>query len=286
MLWLNTVHSGQLFFPNPTLDIGPGSSLRVPSLCRQLRFLPATGARRSPLPNNHQSTPVLRNRLLAQLTAAEYLRLEPELEQVPLVFNSVIYQSDAPIDYVYFPESGVLSMLALIGEDSRIEVGLTGYEGFAGMPLFLGVATSSNQIIVQAEGMATRIGAEPALAEFKRGGAFHDAILLLIHHLFLQVSQTTSCNRYHPVEKRLARWLLMMQDRVASDSMQLTQGFLSWMLGVRNQAVSLAAINLQDAGLIRYSRGTMHILDRKNLEAVACDCYATIRAQTGDCVGP
>jgi len=245
-------------------------------------FLQATGTRRKPLPKpkNHESTNPAGNRVLSQVTAAEYARLKPDLEPIPLVFNSVIYKWNAPIDYVYFPESGVLSMLAVLGEDMRIEVGLTGREGFAGMPVFLGVAKSSNQIIVQAEGAAMRIRAEPALAEFGRGGAFHDAILGFTHDLFLQVSQTTSCNRYHPVEERLARWLLMMHDRAASDTMQLTQGFLSWMLGVRNQAISLAAIKLQNAGLIEYSRGTMNILDRPNLEAAACDCYRVIRAQT------
>jgi CRP-like cAMP-binding protein len=220
------------------------------------------------------------NGVLARLTGVEYERLKPSLEQIPLIFSSVIYEAGAPIDYVYFPESGVLSMLAVIEADQRIEVGVTGREGLAGMPLFLGVATSSNQIIVQAEGAAVRIKADAALSEFRRGGSFHDAILIFTHQLFLQVSQTTSCNRYHPVEKRLARWLLLMHDRIASDSMQLTQSFLSWMLGVRNQAVSVAAINLQDAGLIEYSRGTINILDRRNLEAAACDCYHIIRAQT------
>jgi CRP-like cAMP-binding protein len=201
---------------------------------------------------------------------------------VPLVFNSVIYKADEPIEHVYFPESGVLSMLAVIDQDERIEVGLTGREGFAGMPVFLGVPGSSNQIIVQAAGTAIRIRVAAALSEFRLGGGFHDAILFFTHNLFLQVSQTTSCNRYHPVEKRLARWLLMMHDRVTADSMQLTQGFLSWMLGVRNQAISLAAINLQEAGLIKYSRGTMKILDRQNLEVAACDCYRVLRAQTDD----
>jgi CRP-like cAMP-binding protein len=218
--------------------------------------------------------------VLSHLSAAEYSRLKPDLELVPLVFNSVIYKFEGPIDYVYFPESGVLSILAVIGADMRVEVGLTGREGVGGLPLFLGVAKSPNQIVVQAEGTALRIGAAAALAEFARGGAFHDAILLFTYNLFLQVSQTTSCNRYHPVEMRLARWLLMMHDRVDSDSMQLTQGFLSWMLGVRNQAISLAAINLQDAGLIKYSRGTMNILDRAKLEGAACVCYRVIKAQS------
>lgn len=184
------------------------------------------------------------NCLLARLTAAEYSRLEPSLERFPLIFSSVVYEAGAPIDYIYFPESGVLSMLAVIDADQRIEVGVTGREGLVGMPLFLGVAKSSNQIIVQAEGTAIRIKAAAALSEFRRGGTFHDAILLFTHHLFLQVSQTTSCNRYHPVEKRLARWLLLMHDRITSDSMQLTQSFLSWMLGVRRRPPPAIAITL------------------------------------------
>lgn len=218
--------------------------------------------------------------MLSQLSAEEYSRLKPDLELFPLVFNSVLYKFEEPIDYVYFPESGVLSMLAVTGTEIGVEVGLTGREGLGGLPLFLGATRSSNQIVVQAEGTAMRIGAEAARNAFGQGGAFHDAILLFTHNLFLQVSQTTSCNRYHPVEKRLARWLLMMHDRMTADSMQLTQGFLSWMLGVRNQAISLAAINLQEAGLIKYSRGTMNILDRRKLEDAACDCYRVIRAQS------
>lgn len=218
--------------------------------------------------------------MLSRLSATEYSRLKPDLELIPLVFNSVIYKFEDPIDYVYFPESGVLSMLAVMGTEMAVEVGLTGREGVGGLPLFLGAAKSSNQIVVQAEGTATRISAGAALAAFARGGAFHDAILSFTHNLFQQVSQTTGCNRYHQVDKRLARWLLMMHDRVPSDSLQLTQGFLSWMLGVRNQAISLAAINLQEAGLIKYSRGTMNILDRKKLEGAACGCYRAIRAQS------
>ena len=185
-------------------------------MCRQLCFLQATGTRRSKLSSNHNSNNRSSNGVLSQLSAADYARLKPDLEPVPLVFNSVTYKFEGPIEHVYFPESGVLSMLAVIGTDTRVEVGLTGREGVAGLPLFLGASKSSNQIVVQAEGTAMRIGAGAALAAFARGGAFHDAILLFTHNLFLQVSQTTSCNRYHPVEKRLARWLLMMQSESGS----------------------------------------------------------------------
>jgi CRP-like cAMP-binding protein len=189
-----------------------------------------------------------------------------------------VYHADRPIEYVYFPLSGVLSMLAVLDDDTKIEVGMVGSEGVAGLPIFLGAKSSASQIVVQAPGVATRIKATTALAEFQRGGSFHDHILLATHFAFVQLSQTISCNRHHSVPERLARWLLMMHDRVAADSLHLTQEFLSWMLGVRNQTISLAAIDLQNAGLIRYARGTMTILDRRNLEHASCTCYQTIKA--------
>lgn len=150
---------------------------------------------------------------------------------------------------------------------------MIGSEGLAGLPLFLGVNVSANDVIVQGEGSAKRIKADVALADFARRGAFHDAVLRFAHDLFQQVAQTTSCNRHHEVEQRLSRWLLMMRDRVEADSLQLTQQFLSWMLGVRNQAISRAAINLQNQGSITYSRGQVRIINRRQLERSACVCY-------------
>ena len=161
----------------------------------------------------------------------------------------------------------------MTANEPPVEVGLVGSEGLAGLPLFLGVPRSSNEVIVQGEGSAIRIKAEAALAEFRSRSAFHDAILRFAHDLLQQLSVTTSCNRHHDVEARLSRWLLMMWDRVDADSLQLTQQFLSWMLGVRNQAVSRAAINLQKRGSISYSRGTVTIVNRKQLERSACACY-------------
>lgn len=195
------------------------------------------------------------------------------LEPVTLTFGETIYELRSPIDYVYFPDSGVLSLLGVAGVDNPVEVGLLGPEGLAGLPLFLGVAHSPNKVVVQAKGSAKRITAEVALAEFARRGAFHDTVLRFAHELFQQVSQTTSCNRHHEVEERLSRWLLMMRDRVEGDTLHLTQEFLSWMLGVRNQAVSHAAITLQKGGSIKYSRGRVRIVDRKRLERSACVCY-------------
>ena len=218
--------------------------------------------------------------MLARLSAAEYARVFPHLERVPLTFGETIYKAKSEIDYVYFPESGVVSLVGITGNERPVEVGLVGSEGLLGLPLFLGVSRSRNQVIVQAQGTAKRIAAKHALNEFARGEGFRDAVLLFAHDLFVQVSHVTSCNRHHEVEQRLSRWLLMMRDRVASDTMQLTQEFLSWMLGVRNQAVSVAAMGLQQTGAIKYSRGAVTILDSAKLRNNACSCYRLMRAPT------
>ena len=217
--------------------------------------------------------------MLAALSDEEYALVEPDLDSVSLTFGEIIYQFKGPIEHIYFPESGVLSMIGIAGDENLIEVGLVGREGLSGLPLFLGVPYSANQVIVQGEGTARRMNARAAREHFSQGGSFHDAILLFTHELFLQVSQTVNCNRHHEVEQRLSRWLLMMRDRVESNRLQLTQEFLSWMLGVRNQAVSRAAMRLQSEGSIKYSRGALTIVDRSRLEHSACECYRMMKAR-------
>lgn len=219
------------------------------------------------------------NGVLSSLSAAEYRRIEPFFENVPLTFGETIYKSKDEIDYIYFPEGGVLSVVGN-GADKPIEIGLIGSEGFAGLPLFLGVTRSAHNVIVQGEGTALRLEAKQALAAFGRGGTFHDRVLLFAHELFLQVSQVTSCNRHHDVQQRLSRWLLMMRDRAHEDELPLTQEFLSWMLGVRNQAVSLAAMKLQATNAIKYSRGAVTITSRKTLEHLACPCYRLMKTRS------
>ena len=217
--------------------------------------------------------------MLAGLSAAEYARIEPDLEPISLNFGDIIYEFKGPIEHIYFPDSGVLSMVGIAGNQNLIEVGLLGREGLVGLPLFLGVLNSANQVIVQGEGTARRMAAGPARTHFARGGAFHDSILLFTHELFLQVTQTINCNRHHEVEQRLSRWLLMMRDRAASNTLRLTQDFLSLMLGVRNQAISRAATRLQSEGAIKYSRGTLIIVNRSQLEHSACECYRMVNAR-------
>jgi len=142
------------------------------------------------------------------------------------------------------------------------------------------VPRSSNDVIVQGEGTALRINAAAALTEFKRGAMFHDAVLLFAHETFLQLSQITSCNRLHDVEARLSRWLLMMRDRIPNNTLPLTQEFLSWMLGVRHQAVSQAATGLQRTGAIKYARGKLVIINRAKLERLACPCYRLMKTRS------
>ena len=218
--------------------------------------------------------------MLSRLSPAEQKRFAPYLERVPLKFGETIYKSKAKIDHIYFIEKGVISIVGITANEKPIEVGLIGSEGFIGLPVFLGVPRSGNDVIVQGEGAALRISAKAAVSEFSRFGALHDAVLLFAHELFLQLSQITSCNRYHAVEKRLSRWLLMMRDRVEHDTLPLTQEFLSWMLGVRNQAVSQAAMGLQNQGAIKYTRGVLTIIDRLKLEKKSCVCYRMIKMRS------
>jgi len=219
-----------------------------------------------------------RNSLLASLTRGEKERLLPQFEVVTLKLTEVVLAAGSEIKQLYFPTTAVISTVALIGEGMRVETSLIGYDGVVGVSAFLGVSRTANESIVQSSGEALVIGAKTAQKEFKRVGPFHDAILLYTHVLLTQVAQTATCNRHHTVEERLSRWLLMMLDRVESNTLTLTQEFLSWMLGVRSTSVSIAAISLQDAGIIEYSRGRIVVLNREGLEESACGCHSLLKA--------
>lgn len=219
------------------------------------------------------------NRLLAALPRNEYNALAPQLERVPLIYNENIYEPGAVIDHVYFPESGIISLLSRVDEGSSIEVGIVGSEGLAGLPVFLGVKTSGNVAVVQGAGTAQRISTANFLAATANGGKLTAIIQRFIHSLFIQISQSAACNKFHPIEERLARWLLMTQDRMYSSEFQITQEFLSNMLGVRREAVNKAAGTLQQNDLISYTRGNVHINDRTGLEKAACPCYWIIKSE-------
>jgi CRP-like cAMP-binding protein len=219
------------------------------------------------------------NRLLATLPHEDAERLLPQLTPVPLALGDVLYEPDRPMAYLYFPTTAVVSLIYTMVDGTTAEMGLVGNEGVVGIALFMGGDTTPNRAIVQVAGEALRLRASILRAEFMRAGAVQLALLRYTQALITQISQTAVCNRLHAIEQRLCRWLLLTRDRVPSDAIQMTQEFIAHMLGVRREGVTLAARDLQEAGLIRYVRGHITILDRPGLEATACECYRVVKAE-------
>ena len=217
------------------------------------------------------------NRLLAALPKKDYTRLFPKLEEISLIYAETIYETGDIIRHVYFPNSGIVSLLSAVEERSLLEVGIVGSEGFVGLPVFLGVKTSNNRAVVQGAGVAMRMKTADFLAECAKNNLLSSLLHRYTHSLFAQVSQSAVCYRFHAVEARLARWLLMTRDRMTTDDFHLTQDFLSNMLGVRREAVTLSARNLQQRKLISYRRGVITIINRAALEDAACKCYSIIK---------
>ncbi|MDQ6785234.1 MAG: Crp/Fnr family transcriptional regulator [Acidobacteriota bacterium] len=225
--------------------------------------------------NNHAE-----NRLLAALTRKDFRLLLPDLETVALPLNEILCRCGDVIRYVYFPVDSVISLLSEVEEDrSTLEIGVVGNEGMAGIAVFLGVKKSRNRMIVQGAGTALRMKAAALRGHSNGGGRLQSLLQLYTHALLTQVSQSAACNRFHLVEARLARWLLAMRDRIGSNEFQLTQEFLSNMLGVRREMVNKAAGTLQKQGLISYTRGILTILDNAGLETATCACYRSIKEE-------
>lgn len=228
-----------------------------------------------------------KNRLLAALPVAEYQRLVPDLELIELPLKQVLYNPGEPITHVYFPHYAIVSLVYTLEDGSTSEVGLVGNEGMAGLPVILGSNTSTTTAIVQVAegGGGMRMTAGRCKAEFDRGGSLQSLLLRYTQALFTQVTQTAACNGHHSVEERLARWLLMVSDRMKSDTFLLTQEFISQMLGVRRSGVTVAAGTLSQAGMLRYSRGQITIRNREDLEATACECYAVTKKESARLLG-
>lgn len=220
--------------------------------------------------------PAVSNKLLAALPKKDYQGMQRHLEEVPLVFDKVIFEPSVLISDVYFPNSGIVSILAGADERSTLEVGLVGSEGMVGLSVFLGVNSSHNLAVVQGAGSAMKMKASAFRTTCRNDGALTRLLQRYAHSVITQITQAAVCNQFHSLDSRLARWLLMTHDRVDGDEFQVTQEFLSNMLGVRREGVSLAASNLQKVDLIRYSRGRLTILDRAGLEAKSCVCYEII----------
>jgi CRP-like cAMP-binding protein len=217
------------------------------------------------------------NLLLARLRPDESRRLASDLRPVALDFKQVLYEAWTPIDYLYFPERGVLSALTVMDDGSAIEVATFGNEGAAGVPALVGAAMSPNRILAQVPGQAHRMDLAVARRELKEGGQLGE-FLLLYHAAFIgQISQSVACNGLHSIQKRCARWLLMTHDRVDEDEFPLTHEFLAIMLGVRRPGVTEVLQALKGKGLIDYSRGSITVHDKPGLEAASCECYRKTR---------
>jgi CRP-like cAMP-binding protein len=220
------------------------------------------------------------NRLLAALPRKEYQALQSQLEEIPLVFEDVIYKPEVVISDVYFPNRGVISLLAGLNERTTLEVGLVGKEGMLGLDLFMGASASQNRAVVQGTGTAMKMKASAFRRECNNGGDLPRLLRRYTYSLLTQITQSAVCNQFHSVDERLARWLLMTHDRMATDEFQLTQEFLSNMLAVRRECVNKAAGKLQKLNLITYSRGRLTVLDRAGLEATTCSCYEVISRES------
>jgi CRP-like cAMP-binding protein len=219
------------------------------------------------------------NRLLAALPADDYARLARHLETVALPLKQVLYAPDVPIPHVYFPTEGVCSLLQIMADGTAVEVATVGHEGLVGLPVFLGVASTPGQALVQVPGAALRLATDIFRREVVCGCPLHALLQRYTQALLVQMAQGLACNHLHPIAARCARWLLQTHDHVRAEEFLLTQEFLAQMLGVRRASVNAAAGALQRAGLIRYARGIITIRDRPGLEAVACECYGIIQAQ-------
>lgn len=222
---------------------------------------------------------LIRNRLLAALPDEEYELLRPDLEPVSLSLGEILFEPPDRIRNVYFPTSSIISFLTELPNGDSVEVGLTGYEGFAGVDVVLGVDTASKVATVQAAGDALKIAAPVLKEAFNRGGKLQQYLLQYTHALMSQISASVLCNVRHKIDGRLARWLLMYHDRLESDEFTLTHEFMANMLGIRRASVSEVAKQLQEEGLIDYNRGQFRILNRAGLEAKTCECYPVVKEE-------
>jgi CRP-like cAMP-binding protein len=217
------------------------------------------------------------NNILAALPREEYQRIASFLQQEEFAVGKLLYERGARLSHVYFPETVVVSLIATAKDGSVIEVGMTGSEGVVGVWALTGLIRMPHRAVVQVPGYAMKMKVGLLKREFDIGRTLQHRLLRCICLEHMQVTQTALCNRFHPIEARLCRWLLMYRDRVTSNQIPLTQEFLSQMLGAARPMVSFSAANLQKAGIIQYTRGRITILDPVRLRSRACDCYGFVK---------
>lgn len=218
-----------------------------------------------------------KNLILGALRDKEYEHFYPYLEPIALAQGTTLYGAGDTARHAYFLVSGMISLLAITEDGQAIEVGMVGNEGMVGLPIVLGFNIVPHLVVTQLPCTAVRIRTDRLKAEFNLGGQLHDLLLRYTETLITQLSQSASCNMFHTVRERLCRWLLIARDRVQSDTLCLTQEFMSQMIGTPRTSVTAIAGSLQREGLVNYRRGKIVILDRAGLESASCECYGIVK---------
>ncbi|OAH96547.1 Crp/Fnr family transcriptional regulator [Methylomonas methanica] len=220
------------------------------------------------------------NHLLAALSPDVQSRLFPYLELVPLPLRALLYESRRPMRHVYFPTDSIVSLQYMMENGASTAISVVGNEGLLGITLFLGGESTPSRSMVQSAGFAYRLPRLQVKQEFNRHGQLLMLMLRYTQALITQISQTAVCNRQHSIDQQLCRWLLLSMDRLSHNHLTMTQDFISNMLGVRRESVTQAALNLQQLGVISYSRGLIKVLDRPKLETLSCECYSVVKKET------
>ncbi|MDM7944353.1 MAG: Crp/Fnr family transcriptional regulator [Hydrogenophaga sp.] len=219
------------------------------------------------------------NQLLASLPETEWQRWKPQLELVQLPLGRVLCEPGEQLKHLYFPTSGIVSLLYVLDSGATAEIAVVGHEGVVGISIFMGGGSTPSRAVVQSAGMGYRLPAEAIHTEFDRAGPAMHLMLRYTQALITQMSQTAVCNRHHSLDQQLCRWLLLSLDRLPGNQLVMTQELISNMLGVRREGVTEAALKLQAAGLIQYVRGRISVLDRPKLEQRTCECYQVVKRE-------
>jgi len=220
-----------------------------------------------------------KNHLLESLPEAEWKRWEPILEEADLPLGMVLYESGSTLSHVYFPTTAIVSLLYVMENGASAEIAVVGNEGIVGVSLFMGGETTPSRAVVQSAGKGYRLSAARMKTEFNLAGPVLHLLLRYTQALLTQMAQTAVCNRHHSLDQQLCRWLLLSLDRLQGNELVMTQELIANMLGVRREGVTEGALKLQRAGLIRYSRGHITVLDRAGLESRSCECYAVVKKE-------
>ncbi len=219
------------------------------------------------------------NRLLAALPDAEWQRWLPQLEWVQMPLGQVLYESGGTLSHVYFPITSIVSLLYVLENGASAEIAVVGNEGLVGVSLFMGGESTPSRAVVQSAGEGFRLKSQLMKNEFDRAGPVLHLLLRYTQALITQMAQTAVCNRHHSLDQQLCRWLLLSLDRLQGNELVMTQELIANMLGVRREGVTEAALNLQQAGLIRYARGRISVLNRPGLEERTCECYGVVKKE-------